>query len=225
MQLQCTPARAGDASCVLAIPPPKKRTKKPAPGPSGSPSLTLSMVHLGGLLSSRLSRRQLLAFSQWFRLAWLPSCLLSMARTALKECSAARGRGFLHGDGGHGDHRPLAGHGEALSSRCRGCANPKLKGVQRKSWHPAPHHPQHSLRALQHPGHGLHQRVEALSPLLVSLQPVDNGADDGRPPLGHGVGACGVEKDMEMGCPRPARCPHAAPGGRRPHRSPPPSRS
>lgn len=86
MQLQCTPARAGGTSREVWV-----ATLSPLP------QLTLSMVPLGGLPSSRLSRRQLLAFSQWLRLAWLPSCLLSMARTARKACRAARGRGFLQG--------------------------------------------------------------------------------------------------------------------------------
>lgn len=63
--------------------------------------------------------------------------------------------------------------------------------------------PQHSLRALQCPGHGLHQWVEALSPLLISLQPVDNNANEGRPPLGHGVSACGVRETQEQGVPTP----------------------
>lgn len=104
MQLQCTPARAGDASREGRALPPGWAACRPLPG------LTLSMVHLGGLQSSRLSRRQLLAFSQWLRLAWLPSCLLNMARTALKECSAARGRGFLHGDSGCPSTRVAPSH-------------------------------------------------------------------------------------------------------------------
>lgn len=79
------------------------------------------------------------------------------------------------------------------------------------SWHSlAPHQPlcpphpsQHSLGALQRPGHGLHQRVKALGPLLISLQPVNNCANDGRPPLGHGVGACGAGGTRERGVQQP----------------------
>ena len=106
MQLQCTPTRAGDASCEGRALPLGWAVCCPLP------DLTLSMVHLGGLQSSRLSRRQLLAFSQWLRLAWLPSCLFSMARTALKECSAARGRGFLHGDSGCPSTQVAPNHSE-----------------------------------------------------------------------------------------------------------------
>lgn len=73
---------------------------------------------------------------------------------------------------------------------------------------PSPVPPRHSLRALQRPGHGLHQRVEALSPLLISLQPVNNCANDGRPPLGDGVGACGAGGMRERGV-RHSRRPHA----------------
>lgn len=91
MQLQCTPARVGGTSRQGW-----GGSRPPRPSPA---QLTLSMVPLGGLPSSRLSRRQLLAFSQWLRVAWLPSCLLSKARTARKECRAARGRGFLKGGG------------------------------------------------------------------------------------------------------------------------------
>ena len=60
----------------------------------------------------------------------------------------------------------------------------------------------------------------ALGPLLVSLQPVNNCANDGRPPLGHGVGACGAGGTRERGVHHSHGPPHeTSPEGttRRPH--------